>query len=99
MTAAEAFADPFEPLCPRNGAGHCPHWYDDSEVCHYCGDAPEVEVIARALAAWSSPQYEWEQRHPNNRDHWLRLARKGYEAILAEHATIVAEKKEAKRVA
>lgn len=54
-------------------------------------DDPEIEVIAKALAEWSS-EMPWERRHPKHREHWLRMARKGYEAIANEHAVIVAEK-------
>jgi hypothetical protein len=29
-----------DPICSNNGeAGHCPHWYDSGETCHYCGTA------------------------------------------------------------
>lgn len=48
-------------------------------------DAPEVEVIARALAEWSGGM-PWEQRAPSNREHWLRLARVGFAAMKDAHA-------------
>lgn len=80
------------PPCPVNRAGHSPSWFDRGETCSYCGqDPPEVEVIAKALAEWSS-EMPWEQRHPKHQEHWRRMARKGYEAIAAEHTVIVAEK-------
>jgi hypothetical protein len=44
----------------------------------------EVIVMAKALAEWSSPQYRWDDRHPNNRQMWLRLARIGYDAMCAD---------------
>lgn len=55
-------------------------------AAHAQPDAPEVEVIAKALAEWSSPQYPWEDRHPKNREHWLKLARVGYAAMNDAHA-------------
>lgn len=49
------------------------------------GEPTEIAVMARALAEWSSPQYRWEARHPNNREHWLNVCRTGYEAMAAKH--------------
>lgn len=46
--------------------------------------AGDLEPIARAMAEWSSER-RWEERHANNRRHWMFVA----EAVMSDDPAIV----------
>lgn len=64
------------PLCSVNGAGHCPHWTDHGEGCHYC-DAPgraELVRIGDGMQSEASRLADWALAHYDDLPYEVQMA-------------------------